>query len=656
MGLNSVTAISVIMPVFNGVDTLGRAVESVLGQTLQDWELVIVNDGSSDDSRAAITSWAHTDRRVRAVHCKTNNGQSYARNVAVGVACAPLIAYLDCDDEYYSDYLQTVVALLRQSDVVVSDFDICDPLLQNRTIRKFDIANRRALIFSRRLAIPLAVAHGKQLFLSVGGFNELLWRAEEIDLWRRMARAGASFAFSGRLSGIYWRRPDGQNRTPKVPQFVRQGLIANRMNGKALYESPTIRAPMRRCGNNVFLFASPHCILDPSNGAAIATIRALAYSRTLGFDCEVICGAFMNPAGEQLLEEAVAQHGLDYEVKKSQIGSFSGRLLFTRWEDVPITIFCGASTVGFATSAEERAFCEMVRRRLARSRIRTLITYGGGIANLDIIDLARTIDIPILFWLHNFAYCDPSIFEKVDRVIVPSATAREIYWEAIGLDTHVLPNVVADERIRPQAYVRKYLTFVNPQYCKGASVFRGILECLRKRRKDIPVLIVAGRSDLLGEECQEIIRTADPEEDIKLMETTTHPGTFYGLARVVVVPSIWRESFGLVAAEAMYNGIPVLASNRGALPEIVGEGGYLFDIPARYTPQTREIPTAEEVEPWVETIIRLWDNPQEYAAACERARKHAQRWHPDRLAPIYREFFSNLAPQPFPPLAPPGVR
>ncbi|MBA3560811.1 MAG: hypothetical protein H0W30_19715 [Gemmatimonadaceae bacterium] len=63
-----------------------------------------------------------------------------------------------------------------------------------------------------------------------------------------------------------------------------------------------------------------------------------------------------------------------------------------------------------------------------------------------------------------------------------------------------------------------------------------------------------------------------------------------------------------------------------------------------------------KVEPWVETIIRLWDDPHEYAAASERARSHAQRWHPDRLAPIYREFFSNLAPQPFPPLAPPGVR
>ena len=111
------------------------------------------------------------------------------------------------------------------------------------------------------------------------------------------------------------------------------------------------------------------------------------------------------------------------------------------------------------------------------------------------------------------------------------------------------------------------------------------------------------------------------------------------------MPSLWNESFGRVAAEAMLNGIPVLASNRGALPETIGDAGYLFDIPARYTPETRELPTPEEVEPWVETIIRLWDDPTEYDPRSQAARAHAQQWHPTRLAPIYRDFFSSVALQ-----------
>jgi hypothetical protein len=78
--------------------------------------------------------------------------------------------------------------------------------------------------------------------------------------------------------------------------------------------------------------------------------------------------------------------------------------------------------------------------------------------------------------------------------------------------------------------------------------------------------------------------------------------------------------------------------------------GFLFDIPAKYTPESREVPMAEEVAPWVETIIRLWDDAAEYERCSRAAREHAQQWHPDRLAPIYREFFSSLCRQPGLPL------
>ena len=128
----------------------------------------------------------------------------------------------------------------------------------------------------------------------------------------------------------------------------------------------------------------------------------------------------------------------------------------------------------------------------------------------------------------------------------------------------------------------------------------------------------------------------------------------FAASKLVLMPSL-MENAGCIAREAMFNGMPVLASNRGGLPETVGGGeqgarsleqgegsaGFLFDIPARYTHQTRELPSAKDVAPWVETIIRLWDDAAYYErfslAACERA----QAWHPDRLAPLYREFFSR---------------
>jgi glycosyltransferase involved in cell wall biosynthesis len=115
------------------------------------------------------------------------------------------------------------------------------------------------------------------------------------------------------------------------------------------------------------------------------------------------------------------------------------------------------------------------------------------------------------------------------------------------------------------------------------------------------------------------------------------------------------ENAGLVASEAMFNGIPVLASTRGGLPETIGDAGFLFDIPAQYTPETRTVPTAEEIEPWVATIIRLWDDAAYYAEWSRRARSRAEQWRPERLAPLYREFFGSLCHQPGPPLVPKGT-
>ena len=126
----------------------------------------------------------------------------------------------------------------------------------------------------------------------------------------------------------------------------------------------------------------------------------------------------------------------------------------------------------------------------------------------------------------------------------------------------------------------------------------------------------------------------------------------------------------------------MLASNRGALPETLGlkkggqapqadgssdasnagprsqspffqgDGGMLFDIPSRYTPDTRIVPTVEEVEPWVETILRLWDDEAFYRQQSEKALARAAQWRPDRLRRLYVEFFRNVYPQPGPPVVP----
>ena len=91
-------------------------------------------------------------------------------------------------------------------------------------------------------------------------------------------------------------------------------------------------------------------------------------------------------------------------------------------------------------------------------------------------------------------------------------------------------------------------------------------------------------------------------------------------------------------------------ANRGGIPEAVDDGGIVLPLPERLSPLTRTVPEADEVAPWVEAIIRLWDDAEHYQGLGERALQEAQRWRPDRLRSLYAEFFRNVRHQPGAPV------
>jgi hypothetical protein len=135
------------------------------------------------------------------------------------------------------------------------------------------------------------------------------------------------------------------------------------------------------------------------------------------------------------------------------------------------------------------------------------------------------------------------------------------------------------------------------------------------------------------------------------MGNTTDPRRFWAVTRLVVLPSVCWENQPLVAIEARITGIPVLGADRGGIPEVLGDSGFLLPLPEYLTPSSQILPAPEEVEPWVETIIRLWDDQALYEERSLKAREAARRWHPDRLRPLYAEFFGKVRFQARPPFA-----
>jgi glycosyltransferase involved in cell wall biosynthesis len=127
------------------------------------------------------------------------------------------------------------------------------------------------------------------------------------------------------------------------------------------------------------------------------------------------------------------------------------------------------------------------------------------------------------------------------------------------------------------------------------------------------------------------------------MANTTEPKDFWRVTRIALMPSLWRETLGRVAMEGLANGVPVLASDRGALPGTLGDAGFVFTIPAHYVPENAAVPTAREVAPWVAMIEKLWDDAPFEAEHRERARHEAQRWATETLSASYAHLFSRMA-------------
>lgn len=118
--------VSVVMPVFNGGELLRSAIDSVLSQTMDDWELVVVNDGSTDHTAEILEHYS--DQRIHVFH-QANAGEAAARNAALQHTVGEYIAFLDADDLYYPNALQDLSEYLDQHSefaCIYSNGDVID--------------------------------------------------------------------------------------------------------------------------------------------------------------------------------------------------------------------------------------------------------------------------------------------------------------------------------------------------------------------------------------------------------------------------------------------------------------------------------------------------------------------------------------------------
>jgi glycosyltransferase involved in cell wall biosynthesis len=391
------------------------------------------------------------------------------------------------------------------------------------------------------------------------------------------------------------------------------------------------------------LFASIHSYLDPSSGAALATRELLELLAARDWDCRAFTCGVLDYQNETPLEDVLATIGRPTMPVAAALSLGGQAEVFDlELDGVRVTLLpTSSSRAHKAPNPREGAmYIDLATTVLDRFRPEILLTYGGHPVSRSLMLKARAKGIAVVFHLHNFGYNDRRGFEDVDAIILPSEYSRRLYARRVGIDGIVIPDPIRLDRVIAANPEPKYVTFINPQPEKGAAVFARIALELGRRRPDIPLLVVEGRGTAAG--LAGLPVDLSGLTNLHRMANTPDPRDFYRVSRVVLMPSLWRESLGRVPIEAMANGIPVLASDRGALPETLKDAGFVFTIPDRCTPASSVVPTAHEVAPWVAVIERLWDDPEFEAEHHRRSLAGAKRWDGDKLAETYERFFRSL--------------
>jgi glycosyltransferase involved in cell wall biosynthesis len=198
--------VSVVVPTYNHAQFLGPALQSVRAQTLADWEAIVVNNYSDDNTVEVVA--AFNDPRIRLVNFRNHGVIAASRNEGIRLAAGELVAFLDSDDSWHPRKLaRCVEAMAGGFDLVCHGEDWTREGAPPRRMIYGPASRARyaRLLFNGNCISTSAVVVRKQWLAQVGGFREeaRFVTAEDYDLWLRLARDGARIGFVDEILGEY---------------------------------------------------------------------------------------------------------------------------------------------------------------------------------------------------------------------------------------------------------------------------------------------------------------------------------------------------------------------------------------------------------------------------------------------------------------------
>lgn len=191
--------ISVVMSVYNSEQYLEEAIESILNQTLSNFEFIIVNDGSTDNSISIIKSYMETDNRIVMIDRK-NKGLPYSLNEGVAKAKGEYIARMDADDKAFKNRLEHQLNyMLANADIDLSYFDTVFIDKNSKIVcpswRPKKVEKVLSCLKEHNFIPHPTVMFKKSVFENVGGYDESFRTGQDLNLWLRMKEEKYNFGY-----------------------------------------------------------------------------------------------------------------------------------------------------------------------------------------------------------------------------------------------------------------------------------------------------------------------------------------------------------------------------------------------------------------------------------------------------------------------------
>jgi len=205
--------ISVIMPAYNAEGTIEEAIESVISQSYKDWELIVVDDASTDQTATIVATYGAKDKRIKLLSLAQNGWMANARNQGIAIAAGEYLAFLDSDDIWTEDKLLKQMAFHRDHNGITfshTDFDMFSVdgikkrpfknLIGRQYKKSGDLIPS---IYCKNTIGVLTVVVKREAVVTAGCFDTSMRGPEDQDLWIRLAENGARFGYIDQKLAFY---------------------------------------------------------------------------------------------------------------------------------------------------------------------------------------------------------------------------------------------------------------------------------------------------------------------------------------------------------------------------------------------------------------------------------------------------------------------